>query len=161
MWPLSSSVRTRALGSRVWGYISREWSMVVLRSESRATHCSASSLRAGCASASPFGGSRAARSRRPTGLPPRRGPRVAQGCGSSPLARAVPGFLASPIGPARAGVQQARFVGSIRTQGPLVGSGAGIAPRVASGSNCVFKPTAGAMLVPNRPSLASGGLTRR
>jgi hypothetical protein len=28
-------------------------------------------------------------------------------------------------------------------------------------SNCVFKPTAGAMLVSNRPALASGGLTRR
>jgi hypothetical protein len=135
--------------------------MVVLRSESKATGCSASSLRAGDASARCLRGLRAARLPGHSGLQSRRGPPIAQGRGSYPPARAVPGFLASPTGPARAGAQQARFVGSIRTQGPLVGYGAGLAPCVAFGSNCVFKPTAGAMLVPNRPSLASGGLTRR
>jgi hypothetical protein len=135
--------------------------VVVLRSESKATHCSASSLRAGDASARSLSGSRAARSLGHSGLPSRRGPRVVQGRGPYPPARAVPGFLASPNGPALAGAHQLRFVGCATAQGPLVWSGAGIAPGVAFGSNCVFKPTAGAMLVPNRPSLASGGLTRR
>jgi hypothetical protein len=135
--------------------------MVLLRSESTATHCRASSLRAGDVSARSRRSSRAARSRRHSGLPSLRGPRVAQGRGSHLPARAVPGFLASPIGPARAGAQQARFVGSIRAHAPMVGSGVGFAPRVAFRSNCVFKPTAGAMLVSNRSPLASGGLTRR
>jgi hypothetical protein len=135
--------------------------MVVLRSESKATYCSASSLRAGAASARSLSGSRAARSPGHSRLPSRRGPRVAQGRGSYPLVRAVPGFLASSIGPARTGAHQLRFVGCATAHGPLAGSGAGIAPGVAFRSNSVFKPTAGAMLVPNRPSLASGGLTRR
>jgi hypothetical protein len=135
--------------------------MVLLRSESKATGCSASSLRAGVASARSLGGSRAARPPRQSGLPSRRGPRVAQRRGSYTPARAVPDFLASPIGPAHAGAHQLRFVGGITAQGPLVWSGAAFAPGVAFRSNCVFKPTAGAMLVPNRPSLASGGLTRR
>jgi hypothetical protein len=135
--------------------------MVMLRSESKATHRSASSLRAGDAPARSLSGSRAARSSAHSGLPSRRGPRVARGRGPYPPARAVPGFLASPVGPARAGARQLRFVGCATAQGPLAGFGAGIAPGVAFRSNSVFKPTAGVMLVPNRPSLASGGITRR
>jgi hypothetical protein len=135
--------------------------MVMLRSESKATGCSASSLRAGSASASPFGGSRAARSRRPPGVPSRRGPRVAQGRGPYPPARAVPGFLASPSSPARAGAHQVRFVGSNAARGPLAGSGVGFAPGVAFRSNCVFSRTAGDFAVLNRPLLARGRLTRR
>jgi hypothetical protein len=135
--------------------------MAVLRSESKATLCRASSLRAGAASARPFGGSRAARSRRPSVSPSWRGPRVAQGRGSHPPARAVPGFLASPIGPARAGAHQLRFVGSTAARGPLAGSSIGFAPGVAFCSNCVFSRTAGDFAVLNRPLLARGRLTRR
>jgi hypothetical protein len=131
--------------------------MVLLRSESKATHCRASSLRAGGASASPFGGSRAARSRRPPGLPSRRGPRVAQGRGPYPPARAVPGFLASPSSPARAGAHQVRFVGSTAARGPLAGSGVGFAPGVAFRSNCVFSRTAGDFAVLNQSLLAAAG----
>jgi hypothetical protein len=105
--------------------------MFLLRSESKAIHCSASGLRAGSASARPFGGSRAARSCRPFGMPTRRGPRVAQGRGSYRPARAVPGFLASPSSPARAGAHQACFAGSTAARGPLAGSGVCFAPGVA------------------------------
>jgi hypothetical protein len=66
-------------------------------------------------------------------LPSRRGSRVVQGCGSFPSARAVPGFLASGDGPARAGAHRLCFVGSIAAWGPLAGSGAGTAPGVAFG----------------------------
>jgi hypothetical protein len=135
--------------------------MVVLRSESKATGCSASSLRAGARSARSLSGSRAARSLGQSGLPSRRGPRLARGCGSYPPARAVPGFLASPIGPARAGAHQLRFVGSATAWGPLAGSGIGFAPSVAFRSNCVFSRTAGDFAVLNRPLLARGRLTRR
>ena len=135
--------------------------MVVLRSESKATGCSASSLRAGGASGSSFGGSRAARLCRPSGLPSRRGPRVAQGCGSYPSARAVPGFLASPSSPARAGAHQLRFVGSGIAWCPLAGSGVGFAPGVGFRSNYVFSRTAGDGPALNRPLLARGRLTRR
>jgi hypothetical protein len=131
--------------------------MVVLPSKSKATGCSASGLRAGPASARPFCGSRAARSHRPSGLPSRRGPRVAQGRGSYPPARAVPGFLASHISPARAGVHQSRVVGSATAQGPLAGSGIGFAPGVAFRSNCVFSRTAGDFAVLNQPLLAAAG----
>jgi hypothetical protein len=133
--------------------------MVLLRSESKATGCRASGLRAGSASASPFGGSRAARSRRPPGLPSRRGPRVAQVCGPYPPARAVPGFLASPSSPACAGAHQVRFVGSTaaRARGPLAGSGVGFAPGVAFRSNCVFSRTAGDFAVLNQSLLAAAG----
>jgi hypothetical protein len=155
--PLSSNVRTRALGSRVSGYISREWSMVVLRAEFKATHRSASSLRAGAASARFSRGSRAAQSRRPSGLPSRRGPRVARGCGSYPPARAVPGFFASPSSPACAGAHQVRFVGSTAARGPLAGSGVGFAPGVAFRSNCVFIRTAGDFAVLNQSPLAAAG----
>jgi hypothetical protein len=135
--------------------------MAVLRSESKATRCRASGLRAGVGSARSFGGSRAARSRRPSVLPSRRGPRVAQVRGPCPPARAVPGFLASPIGPARAGAHQVRFVGSTAARGPLAGSSVGFAPGVAFRSNCVFSRTAGDGPALNRPLLARGRLTRR
>ena len=135
--------------------------MVVLRSESKATHCSASSLRAGHASARFLRTSRAARSARHSGSPSRRGPRVAQGRGSYPPARAVPGFLASSSSPARAGAHQPRFVGSTTAQGPLAGCGIGFAPGVAFRSNCVFSRTAGDGPVLNRPLLARGRLTQR
>ena len=135
--------------------------MVVLRSESRATRCSASSLRAGNASARSFRGLRAARSLGHSGLPSRRGPWVAQGRGSHPPARAVTGFLASFMGPARAGAHQARFVGGTAARGPLAGSGVRFAPGVAFRSNCVFSRTAGDFAVLNRPLLARGRLTRR
>jgi hypothetical protein len=131
--------------------------MSLLRSESKATGCRASSLRAGDASARSFGGSRAARSRRPPGLPSRRGPRVSQGRGSYPPARAVTGFLASPIGPARAGAHQVRFVGGTAARGPLAGSGVGFAPGVAFRSNCVFSRTAGDFAVLNQSLLAAAG----
>jgi hypothetical protein len=131
--------------------------MVVLRSESKATRCRASSLRAGGASTSPFGGSRAARSRRPPGLPSRRGPRVAQGHGPYPPARAVSSLLASPNGPARAGAHQSRVVGSATAQGPLAGSGVCFAPGVAFRSNCVFSRTAGDFAVLNQSLLAAAG----
>jgi hypothetical protein len=131
--------------------------MVVLRSESKATCCSASSLRAGAISARPFGISRAARSRRPSGLPSRRGPRVAQGSGTYPPARAVPGFLASPSSPARAGAHQLRFVGSAAARG----SAGGVWHRLRSGrslwSNSVFSRTAGDFAVLNRSLLAAAG----
>ncbi len=135
--------------------------MATLRSEFKATHCRASSLRAGGASARSFGRSRAARSPGQSGLSSRRGPRVAQGRGSYPPARAVPGFLASPISPARAGAHQVRFVRSTAARGPLAGSGVGFAPGVAFRSNCVFSRTAGEFAVLNRPLLARGRLTRR
>ena len=131
--------------------------MALLRSESKATHCSASSLRAGAASARSFGRLRAVRSSSHFGLPSRRGPRVAQGRGPCPPARAVPGFLASPIGPARAGAHQVRFVGSTAARGPLAGSGVGFAPGVAFRSNCVFSRTAGDFAVLNRSLLAAAG----
>jgi hypothetical protein len=131
--------------------------MSLLRSESKATQCSASSLRAGVASARSLSGSRAARPLGQSGLPSRRGPRVAQGRGSYPPARAVPGFLASPKGPARAGAHQLRFVGSTAARGSLAGSGVGSAPGVAFRSNCVFSRTAGDFAVLNRPLLAAAG----
>jgi hypothetical protein len=131
--------------------------MVVLRSESKATNCSASSLRAGDAPARSLGGPRAAPSSAHSGLPSRRGPRVVQGRCPYPPARAVPGFLASPAGPARAGAHQPRFVGSTAARGPLAGSGVGFAPGVAFRSNCVFSRTAGDFAVLNRSLLAAAG----
>jgi hypothetical protein len=131
--------------------------MVLLRSESKATGCSASSLRAGAASARSLSGSRAPRPPGQSGLPSRRGPRVAQGRGFYPPARAVTGFCASPISPALPGAQQARFVRSATAQGPLAGSGIGFAPGVAFRSNCVFSRTAGDFAVLNQSLLAAAG----
>jgi hypothetical protein len=131
--------------------------MAVLRSESRASHRSASGLRAGGASARPRGGSRAARSCCSSGAPSRRGHRVASACGKCSSARAVPDSLAPPIGAALAGAQQARFVGSAIARSPLAGAGAGIAPGVAFRSNYVFSRTAGDCAVLNRSLLAAAG----
>jgi hypothetical protein len=131
--------------------------MVVLRSESRTTHCCASSLRTGAASARSLGGSRAARPPGQSGLPSRRGRRVAQGRGPYPSARAVSGFLASLSSPARAGAHQPRFVGSAPAWVPLAGSGIGFAPGVAFRSNCVFSRTAGDFAVLNQSLLAAAG----
>jgi len=135
--------------------------MVVLRSESRATACSASSLRAGAGVARFLGNSRAWCSLRRSIMFLRRGPRVAQGRRSSPSARAVPGFLASPMRGTQARAHQSRFVGSAMFQAPLVGSGAGFAPGVGFWSNCVVKWTCGDVLRSNRPLLAAGHLPRR
>jgi hypothetical protein len=117
--------------------------MAVLRSESKATGCSASSLRAGGASARFFGTSRAARSCGQSGLSLRRGPRVAQGRGSFPSARAVPGFLASPSGPAITGAHRLCFVGGTTAQGSTGGVWRGHRSGRSLWSNCVFSRTAG------------------
>jgi hypothetical protein len=90
-------------------------------------------------------------------LPSRRGPRVAKGRGPYLPARAVPGFLASTIGPARVGAHQLRIVGSAAARGPLARSGIGFAPGVAFRSNCVFSRTAGDFAVLNRSLLAAAG----
>jgi hypothetical protein len=131
--------------------------MSLLRSESKASRRRASSLRAGHASARPFSGSRAARSCRRSGMPSRRGPRVAQGRGPCPPERAVPGFLASPSSPACAGAHLVRFVGSTAARGPLAGSGVCFAPGVAFRSNSVFSRTAGDFAVLNQSLLAAAG----
>jgi hypothetical protein len=131
--------------------------MALLRSESKATHCSASSLRAGAALARSLSGSRAARPSGQFGLPSRRGPRVAQGRGPHSPAHAVTGFSASPISPTIPGAQQARFVGSTAVRGPLAGSGVGFAPGVGFRYNCVFSRTAGDFAVLNRSLLAAAG----
>jgi hypothetical protein len=131
--------------------------MAVLRSESRATHCSASGLRAGSAIARSFCGSRAGCSRQSSVRLSGRVPRVPSGRGSFPSARAIPGCTSSGRCPAHAGAQRGRFVGSASAQGLLVGSGAGMAPGVASRSNYVFSRTAGDFAVLNRPLLAAAG----
>jgi hypothetical protein len=135
--------------------------MAVLRSESKAIGCSASSLRAGGASARFFGGSRAMRSCGHFQLPPRRGPRVAQGRGSFPSARAVPGFLASPDGPARTGAHRLCIVGSTTARGSTGGGWRRHRYGRSLWSNCVFSRTAGDYAVLNRSLLARGRLTRR
>jgi hypothetical protein len=135
--------------------------MAVLRSESKATACSASSLRAVACAARFLGGSRAGCSRLSSIAFVRRGPRVAQGRRSSPSARAVPGFLASRMRGTQARAHQSRFVGGAKVHSPLVGSGACFAPGVGFWSNCVVKWTCGDMLRSNRPLLAAGHLPRR
>jgi hypothetical protein len=131
--------------------------MAVLRSASRAIHCSASGLRAGAAIARSFRGSRAGCSRRSLGNLAGRGPRVPSGRGSFPSARAVPGRIASIWCPAHAGAQHAHFVGSSSARGLLVGSGVGIASGVAFRSNSVFSRTAGNSLVLNPSFPAAAG----
>jgi hypothetical protein len=131
--------------------------MAVLRSESRATRCSASGLRAGPSIARSFSGSRAWCSRRSSVRPSGRGPRVPSGRGSFPSARAVPVVFASGRCPAHAGAQRGRFVGGASAQGLLVGSGVGMAPGVASRSNYVFSRTAGDFAVLNQSLLAAAG----
>lgn len=135
--------------------------MAVLRSESKATACSASSLRAGAGAARFLGSSRAGCSLRNSIAFLRRGLRVAQGRWSSPSARAVPGFLASPMRGTHARAHQSRFVGGATVHSPLVGSGGGLASGVGFWSNCVVKWTCGDLLRLNRPLLAAGHLPRR
>jgi hypothetical protein len=135
--------------------------MAALRSESNATACIASSLRAGAGGARFLRSSRAGCSLRNSIGFMRRGLRVAQGRRSSPSARAVPGFLASPMRGTQARAHQSRFVCGAKVHSPLVGSGAGFAPGVGFWSNCVVKWTCGDMLRSNRPLLAAGHLPRR
>jgi hypothetical protein len=135
--------------------------MAVLRSESKATACSASSLRAGAGVARFLGNSRAGCSLRSSIAFLLRGPRVVQDRRPSPSARAVPGYLASPMGGTQARAHQLRFVGGAMFQAPLVGSDAGCAPGVGFWSNCVVKWTCGDVLRSYRPSMAVGHLPRR
>jgi hypothetical protein len=135
--------------------------MALLRSESKATHCSASGLRAGSAIARSFRGSRAWRARRASVRPSGRGPRVPSARGSVPSARAVPGRLASFIFSAHAGARSLRVVGVSSARHPLLRGGKAIASGVVSRHNCVFSRTAGDVPAPNQPLLARGRLTRR
>jgi hypothetical protein len=135
--------------------------MALLRSESKAIHCSASGLRAGSAIARSFRGSRAWCFRRSSVGLSGRGPRVRAGHGSAPSARAVPGRLAPVIFPAHAGARPLRVVGVASPRQPLLRGGKATAPGVLSRHNYVFSRTAGDVPVPNRPMLARGRLTRR
>jgi hypothetical protein len=135
--------------------------MAVLRSESRATHRSASGLRAGAAIARAFRGSRAWCSRRSSVRVSGRGFRARSARGSFPSARAVPGHLASVIFPARACARPLRAVGVASARHPLRRGGKAAAPGVVSRHNCVFSRTAGDVPAPNQPLLARGRLTRR
>jgi hypothetical protein len=135
--------------------------MALLRSESRATHCRASGLRAGNAIARSFGGSRASCCRRSPVRPSGRGPRVPSARGSVPLARAVSDHLASVIFPAHAGARPLRVVGVASARHPLLRGGKAVAPGVVSRHNYVFSRTAGDVPAPNQPLLARGRLTRR
>jgi hypothetical protein len=135
--------------------------MALLRSESKATHCCASSLRAGSAIARSIRGSRASRCRRSFVRPSGRGPRVPSARGSVPSARAVPGHLASVIFPAHAGARPLRVVVVSSAAHPLLRGGKAAAPGVVSRHNYVFSRTAGDVAAPNQPLLARGRLTRR
>ena len=130
--------------------------MAVLRSESKATRRSASSLRAGAAIASPLSSSRAGSAARSLVGPSGRGPRGPSARGFAPSARAVPGRLASVVGPARAGSRPLRFVRVALAQCPLPCGGKGAAPGVVSRHNCVFSRTAGdsPVLNPSFPAAA-------
>ena len=170
--PLSQSASPRMRGGltrrctpriqfRVFGNSSREWSMASLRSESRATRCCASSLRAGAVIARSFSKSRARSLRRSVVRLSGRGPRVSTACRSVPSARAVPGCIASILCPAYAGARPVRFVGVASARRPLHPGGKVAAPGVLSRHNYVFSRTAGDGPALNRPLLARGRLTRR
>lgn len=135
--------------------------MALLRSESKATHCCASGLRAGSAIARSFRGSRALRARRASVRPSGRGPRVPSARGSVSSARAAPGRLALVVCAAHAGARPLRVVGVASARHPLLRGGKAAAPGVVSRHNCVFSRTAGDVPAPNRPLLARGRLTRR
>jgi hypothetical protein len=135
--------------------------MALLRSESKATRCCASGLRAGSAIARFFRGSRASCCRRSFVRPSGRGPRVPSARGSVPSARAVPGHLASVVCPAHAGARPLRVVGVAPARHPLLRGGRASAPGVVSRHNYVFSRTAGDVPAPNQPLLARGRLTRR
>jgi hypothetical protein len=135
--------------------------MAVLRSESKATGCSASSLRAGSAIARSFRESRAWCFRRSSVGLSGRGFRMPSARGSVSSARAVPGFLASVVCPAHAGARPLRVVGVASARHPLPCGGKVAAPGVVSRHNYVFSRTAGDGPVLNRPLLARGRLTRR
>jgi hypothetical protein len=131
--------------------------MAVLRSKSRATHCRASSLRAGPVIARSFRGSRAWCSRRSSVSLWGRGPRGPAGHGSAPSARAVPCRLASVVCPAHAGARPPRVVGAASARHLLLRGGKATAPGVVSRHNCVFSRTAGDFAVLNRSLLAAAG----
>jgi hypothetical protein len=135
--------------------------MALLRSESKATHCCASGLRAWPAIARSFRGSRARRSRRSSVRVSGRGLRARSARGSVPSARAVPGRLASVTFPAHAGACPRRVVGVASARHPLLRGGKAAAPGVVSRHNCVFSRTAGDVPALTRPLLARGRLTRR
>jgi hypothetical protein len=117
--------------------------MGVLRSESRAIHRSASSLRAGASIASSFGSSRAGSAARTLAGPSGRGPRGPSARSASPSARAVSGFLASVMGAAQAGARPLRVVGAASARHSLPRGGNVAAPGVISWHNYVFSRTAG------------------
>ena len=131
--------------------------MALLRSESKATHRRASSLRAGSAIARSFRGSRAWRRRRSSGRPPGRGPRAPSARGCVPSARAVPGRLASVVCPAHAGARPLRVVGVAAARQSLLRVGKATAPGVVSRHNYVFSRTAGDFAVLNQSLLAAAG----
>ena len=131
--------------------------MAVLRSESRATHCRASSLRAWSVIARSFRGSRAGSSRRACVRLSGRGPRVPSARGSVPSARAVPDRLASVVCPAHVGARPPRAVGFASAGHPLLRGGKAAAPGVVSRHNCVFSRTAGDFVVLNQSLLAAAG----
>jgi len=83
--------------------------MDVLRSEPKATRCLASGLRAGSAVARTLGGSRAGCPNLSVALLSGRGPRVPLACRLVRSARAVPGWRASPLGPAASGARPSRL----------------------------------------------------
>jgi hypothetical protein len=135
--------------------------MALLRSECKATHCRASSLRAGSAIARSFRGSRAWCATRASVRVSGRGPRVPSARGSVTSARAVPGRLASVVCSAHAGARPLRVVGVASARHPLLRGGKATASGVVSRHNYVFSRTAGDVPAPNQPLLARGRLTRR
>ncbi len=72
-------------------------------------------------------------------------------------ARAVPGFLASPSSPARAGAHQVRFVGSASARGPAGWVWRQLRCGRSLWSNSVFSRTAGDFAVLNQSLLAAAG----
>ena len=135
--------------------------MAVLRSESKATHCRASGVRAGHAIADSLGSSRATQAFRSPAMLSGRGARVSAVRCLVPSARAVSGLFASNICPARAGARPLRFVVVASARHPLPRGGKAAAPGVVSRHNYVFSRTAGDGPALNQPLLARGRLTRR
>jgi hypothetical protein len=131
--------------------------MVLLRSESKATHRRASGLRAGSAIARSFRGSRARCSRPSSVRLSGRGPRVRVGNGSALSARAVPGRLAPVIFPAHAGARPLRVVGVALARQRRLRGGKATAAGVVSRHNYVFSRTAGGFAVLNQSLLAAAG----
>ena len=147
---------TQRIQFRVFGNSSREWSMAALRSESRATRCCASSLRAGGAVAGSFGGSRAWASRRCAVSLSGRVSHGAEGRRLAPSARAVSVWRASPIGPSASGARPWRLARDLVAYSPLHPVGVGWATCSGVRYNSVFSRTAGnsPVLNPSLPAAA-------